>query len=124
MTVDQLDPNFRDEAAKMRTLLAALRTLEAIRRSKLAVLRTGISVLAISITIITVLISTSSFWDPSTVIILLWFVAILLATLMIIGVFLFWQGLRGMREIDQKRYKLALEVDAADPTYKDIFHVR
>ncbi|MFX1577008.1 MAG: hypothetical protein ACFFCF_07520 [Promethearchaeota archaeon] len=113
---------YRNEAAKMRTLLAAIRTLEAIRRSKLAVLRTGISVLAISITIITVLISTSAFWDLATVMVLLWFVTILLATLLIIGAFLFWRGLRGMREIDRQRYKLALEVEATDPTYKDIFH--
>ncbi|MFX1564405.1 MAG: hypothetical protein ACFFCH_00275 [Promethearchaeota archaeon] len=121
MTVEQFDSNYRDEAAKMRTLLAALRTLEAIRRSKLAVLRTGISVLAISLTIITVLISTSSFWDPATVLVLLWFVAILLTTLLIIGTFLFWRGLRGMREIDRKRYKLALEVETLDHTYKGIF---
>ena len=112
---------YRNEAAKMRTLLAALRTLEAIRRSKLAVLRTGISVLAISITIITVLISTSSFWNLATVFILLWFAAILLVTLMIIGVFLFWRGLRGMREIDRERRKLASEIEACDPDYKDIF---
>jgi ABC-type nickel/cobalt efflux system permease component RcnA len=118
------DPSaeYRNDAAKMRTLLAALRTLEAIRRSKLAVLRTGISVLAISITIITVLISTSSFWDPATVMVLLWFVAFLLVTLLIIGVFLFWQGLRGMRAIERQRHKLAMEVEAVDPTYEDIFH--
>jgi uncharacterized membrane protein len=106
----------------MRTALAAIRTLEAIRRSKLAELRTGISILAITLSILTILITTSSFWDPTTVTYLLAAAVILIIILLVIGVYFFYRGLQGMREIDDRRDRLAIDVDSLDETYYKIFN--
>ncbi len=122
MTDKDANFEYRNEAAKMRTALAAIRTLEAIRRSKLAEFRTGISVLAVTLSIFTVLVSTSSFWNPATVFFLLIIVAILIVVLLVVGVFFFYRGLHGMREIDQRREKLAIDADSLDQMYQDIFN--
>jgi len=122
MTSEDASVEYRNDAAKMRTALAAVRTLEAIRRSKLAELRTGISVLAITLSILTVLISTSGFWNPATVSFLLGIVGILIAILLIVGSYFFYQGLRGMREIDRQREQLAIDTESLDKMYHDILN--
>ena len=124
MTMKENDgsEDYRNNSAKMRTTLAAIRTLEAIRRIKLAELRTGISVLAINLSIITVLISTCAFWNPANILSLLVIVAVLLVVLSIIGVFFFYRGLKGMRDIDQRPDQLTFDVDSLDKMYNDILN--
>ncbi len=106
----------------MRTTLAAIRTLEAIRRSKLAEFRTGMGVIAISLSILTVLISTSAFWNPSSVLFLLDVVGFLITFLLVVGVFFFYRGLRGMHNIDRQRDELAIDHEALEKIYNDILN--
>ncbi|MFX1319234.1 MAG: hypothetical protein ACFE9D_06910 [Promethearchaeota archaeon] len=122
MKDEEANPNYRNEAAKMRTALATVRTLEAIRRTKLAELRTGISILAITLSILTILITTSAFWDPSTVFYLLLMVAAMILFLLGIGAYFFYRGLHGMREIDKRRERLSIDIDSLDETYHKIFN--
>jgi uncharacterized membrane protein YidH (DUF202 family) len=122
MTDEDPKVEYRNDAAKMRTALAAVRTLEAIRRSKLAELRTGISLMAITLSILTVLITTSSFWDTATVIYLLGAAGILMIILLCIGAYFFYRGLHGMREIDKRRDRLTIDIDPLDETYHKIFN--
>ncbi len=126
MSAETEEWNYRDESARMRTALATIRTLEAIRRSKLAELRTGISVVAISLSIFTVLITTSSLWNPATLLYLYIVVVISLIFLMIVGIYLFYHGLRGMQAIDKRREKLSKNIESLNDMFEEIminFHI-
>ena len=117
---DELTGN-EDNNENMRTALAMIRTLEAIRRSKLAVLRTGVSVITIALSLLTILITTSRLYSPFDVLPLYLLTMILIGSLLVVGVYLFYRGLRGMEDIDRLRHRLEPGKEVSMDLYCDIF---
>ena len=72
----------------------------AEKRTSLAVMRTGIAVLAFPISILSVLIATSRYYDASQVLHLLIPLVILLALLIVVGIYLIIRSVFRMRHFD------------------------
>jgi uncharacterized membrane protein YidH (DUF202 family) len=114
-------PAKEDISDNMRTALAMIRTLEAIRRSKLAVLRTGVSVITIALSLLTILITTSRLYSPFDVLPLYLLTMVLIGSLILVGAYLFYRGLRGMQDIDKLRHKLEPGKEVSLDLYFDLF---
>jgi len=83
--------------------------LLAEERTSLAVMRTGIAVLVLPLSVFSVLVATSRFYDPSSVLHFLIPLALLCAALLVFGGYLVIHSLLKLRHIDRLIHRIKKE---------------
>jgi uncharacterized membrane protein YidH (DUF202 family) len=92
-----------EEDTDIRTSLAIIRTIEAEKRTYFAELRTGIGILTIPMSLLTILIATSNYYDPSSVISYIIALVVGIIGLSLVGTYLVTRALRGIRANERLR---------------------
>jgi uncharacterized membrane protein YidH (DUF202 family) len=86
--------------------------LLAEERTSLSVMRTGIAVLALPLSVFSLLVATSKYYDPLSVLHFLLPLALLSVALLLFGGFLVIRSARRIRRIDRLVHKIKLEHSA------------
>lgn len=86
--------------------------LLAEKRTSLAVMRTGIAILALPLSIISLLIATSKYYDLSEVLHLASVLGVLMAGLIILGIYLVTRSILKLHTYDRHIHQLKLRYSA------------
>ncbi|MHA1962327.1 MAG: hypothetical protein ACW99U_19150 [Candidatus Thorarchaeota archaeon] len=99
------------ESQDIRITLAIIRTIEAEKRTHFAELRTGIGILTIPMSLLTILIATSNYYDPVSV--MSYIVALVagIIGLSLVGTFLVVRALQGLRANERLRKETSIDTD-------------
>ncbi len=107
MTTD--DDLYSDSDTDIRTTLSIIRTFEAEKRTHLAELRTGIGILTIPMSLLTILIATSNYYDPQSVLAFIVGLVIGVITLFLIGGYLVIGALRSIKSTEKLRKETCID---------------
>lgn len=95
--------NGERESRDIRTTLAIIRTIEAEKRTHLAEMRTGMGILTVPLSLLTILIATSEYYDPFSVLPYIVGLVIGIGALSLIGTYLVVRSLRKIRANEKLR---------------------
>lgn len=96
------DNDSDDEWSKdVRITLSFIRTIEAEKRTHLAELRTGIGILTIPLSLLTILIATSNYYEPLTVLPYIMSLILGIFGLSVVGTYLLVRSLRSIRACEK-----------------------
>ncbi|UCE09098.1 MAG: hypothetical protein JSW61_08925 [Candidatus Thorarchaeota archaeon] len=107
------------EEGDIRTTLAIIRTLEAEKRTHFAELRTGIGILTIPMSLLTILIATSNYYDPASVMSFIVALVFGIIGLSLVGIYLVVSAFQGIRENERLRREVSIDTRTLIQDRKD-----